>query len=235
MGFSQKPFRNVGYREKSLSTGCSFTDFATLHRYIKDKKPKEILECGTGISTIVMAYALKENAGGGGGRIISMESVKEYYDMAVKLLPASLSRHVEIVYSPVIEDSFSFYRGVRYRDVPLDRQYDFMFIDGPSYVSPTDGAITFDFDYIHVVKNSDHPVYAIIDKRMSTCYVIQKVFGVEKLKYDPFRHLGFVGPCTRKHLRCFNNKGPSFAFDESRKLLGITELHLKFDHLYIED
>ena len=36
------------YIEKSKSTGCSYIDYRELYYYIRQNKPKEILECGTG-------------------------------------------------------------------------------------------------------------------------------------------------------------------------------------------
>jgi predicted O-methyltransferase YrrM len=138
------------YAAKSSSIGCSYTDLAEIYKYIKEKKPKEILECGTGISTIVMALALKEN---GDGHITSMESEENYFEIAASLLPVSLSKYVEIIFSPVIEDSYSLFRGCRYKDIPLEKQYDFVFVDGPSYVAPSDGTITFNFDYLYILLN----------------------------------------------------------------------------------
>ena len=43
-------------------TGASYSDYLTLYEQVKSFKPKEILECGTGITTVVLAQALLENA-----------------------------------------------------------------------------------------------------------------------------------------------------------------------------
>ena len=216
------------YLTKSGFTGCGYSDFWAIYSFVRSKKPKEILECGTGISTVVMAYALIENEKEGyKGRITSMESVEKYYEMAQKLLPDHMTFCVDLICSPVVEDYYSLYRGVRYRDVPVDRNYDFVFVDGPSYVAPSDGTIAFDFDYLHIVKNSQSSVYAIIDKRVSTCYVFQKIFGLEKVRYNAIRHLGFAGPCTKEDIKHFDTTTPSSAFDESFRMFGNTNLNLK--------
>ena len=47
--------------KKSNSTGVSFSDYRVLYEIIKKYKPKHILELGSGISSLIMAYALKEN------------------------------------------------------------------------------------------------------------------------------------------------------------------------------
>ena len=216
------------YLSRSKFTGCSYSDYWAIYSFVRNKKPKEILECGTGVSTVVMAYALVENEKEGfQGRITSMESVEKYYKMAQKLLPVHMESYADLIYSPVVEDYYSLFRGVRYRDIPINRDYDFVYVDGPSYVAPSDGTFAFDFDYLHIVKQSHNPVYAIIDKRVSTCYVFQKIFGLDKVRYNAFRHLGFAGPCSKKDIKHFDTTTPSSAFDKSFRVFGNSELHLK--------
>lgn len=58
------------YLKKSESTGCGYIDYAFLYKTIRSAKPVEILECGTGVSTLIIAHALMENekeTGRGGG------------------------------------------------------------------------------------------------------------------------------------------------------------------------
>lgn len=49
------------YLQKSKSTGCGYIDYACLYEIVRVMKPVEILECGTGVSTLVIAHALMEN------------------------------------------------------------------------------------------------------------------------------------------------------------------------------
>lgn len=62
------------YLRKSESTGCGFIDYACLYETIRATMPVEILECGTGVSTLVIAHALMENEKetGVAGRVTSM-------------------------------------------------------------------------------------------------------------------------------------------------------------------
>ena len=175
----------TGYLKLSESTGCSYYDYWILYNYIRNNRPKEILECGTGVSTIVMAYALMENVQEGypAGRMTSMEDVEQWYQHARKLLPDRLNPYIDLIYSPKVEFSLSIFHGVGYRDLPA-RAYEFVFIDGPEATAPSDGNMSFDFDFINVVKNTDQPVFAIVDKRVSTCFVFQKIFGLDKVRFD---------------------------------------------------
>ena len=80
------------YLSKTESTGCSWSDYATLYRRIRTLRPREVLECGTGFSTVVIAYALAENVQEGSepGRVTSREEHQGWYEMAGELFPASL-------------------------------------------------------------------------------------------------------------------------------------------------
>lgn len=215
------------YLEATKSTGCSWADYWTLYSWIRRRKPAEVLECGTGTSTIVMALALLENATeGSAGRLTSMESVREWYDVAQQLLPADLSTVVDLRHSEPVEYAFSMFRGMGYASLP-ERPYELVFIDGPSTVAP-DGVHTFDFDYINVVARSQVPVQGIIDTRLSSCYALQQIFGRSKFRYDEIRMQGWVGPCTADDLRPFTESS-SPAFRHSVRLFGKTRFDLEIE------
>ena len=108
------------YTAQTKSTGCQFSDYEVLYNYVRRVKPREILECGTGTSTVVLAYALKENemADGIVGRITSMEECQNWFDSANRLMPDELRKYVDLRLSPTVEDGYTIYRGIRYRNVP---------------------------------------------------------------------------------------------------------------------
>lgn len=49
------------YLQETKSTGCGYIDYACLYQTVRSTKPVEVLECGTGVSTLVIALALMEN------------------------------------------------------------------------------------------------------------------------------------------------------------------------------
>jgi hypothetical protein len=217
------------YLGKTNSTGCNMTDYEELYRQVRRRKPAEVLECGTGVSTLVIAHALLENGQEGRpGRVTSLEESPEFFETAQRLLPDRYRKVVDLRHSPTVEDRYLMFRGVRYRDIP-ERDYEFVFIDGPSYVAPSDGSLTFDFDLIHVVKHARVPVFGLCDKRVSTVYVLQQIFGRSKVSYDAIKHLGFVGPCTAVDLRGFKATAPSEAFTDSFKIAGNSVLSLRLN------
>tara|TARA_B100001123_G_scaffold428076_1_gene544467 strand:- start:674 stop:1468 length:795 start_codon:yes stop_codon:yes gene_type:complete len=214
----------VQYQKKTGSTGCNLTDYYVLYRRIRKLMPTEVLECGTGTSTLVIAHALMENEKETGrqGRVTSMEEEIEYADMAKKLLPDVYRDKVEIVFSPTIEDCYSMFRGIRYQDVPK-REYDFVFVDGPKYVSPHDNHMNFDFDYLHILRNSNIPVDGLIDQRVSTVFVLQQLLGVDKIRYSPALGLCHVS-AEKSDLGEVSNDLSSANFVPSFRILNRTRL-----------
>lgn len=191
------------YLRRTKSTGCGYIDYWHLWAAVRQHRPMEILELGTGASTIVLAHAAKDY----GGIVTSMEESAEWFAHAKQNLPAGML--VNIVLSETVEDCFGMFRGIRYKDVPT-RPYDFVFVDGPSYRTAS-GEIAFDFDLIRVIQKADKPLHAIIDKRVSTCFVMQRVLP-GKVRYVPHLGLGFVEAASRTHLRGIDQKTPSSSF-----------------------
>ena len=104
-----------------------------------------------------------------------------------------------------------------------DRPYDFVFSDGPERHSPVNGDKLFNLDLIQVVRRSERPVRAVVDNHYLTFYVLQKVFGLAKARYDSTRRLLFVGPVTKRdvgHLKKEN-------FLQDLRLLRPTVLRLR--------
>ena len=218
------------YLARSNSTGGEYSDYMALYDHVRTHKPREILECGTGVSTIIMAFALMENEREFGikGRIASMEDKEKWYRVAEDLLPPEMAPYVDLVLSPRVEDGWYIFRGIRYESVP-DRKYDFVFVDGPDFDSLTDGKLTFDFDLIRVVEKADHPVHAIVDDRLSTSFVYQKVFGPDKARYRTTHRLCFVGPVTRHDLRGMESQKACFI--HSFRYFGDSELDFRMQPL----
>jgi predicted O-methyltransferase YrrM len=213
------------YLKKTESTGCGYVDYACLYQIIRKSKPIEVLECGTGVSTLIIAHALKENEKETGikGHVTSMEEHADWLEMSRRLLPPQYSKYVSFALSHTIEDRYSLFRGVRYAEIP-DRAYDFVFVDGPKYESPLDGGVTFDFDFIHVLRSAEKPVGCLIDKRLSTVFVLQQLLGTDKVRYSAIKGLGHVLPCTKSDLGNISTSISSSNFAGSLRVFGNSKL-----------
>lgn len=212
------------YAQGSAVTGASYSDYLTLYEQVRALRPVEILECGTGISTVVLAQALAENEAEGAprGRVTSMEDDKSWFEVAGTRLPEELLPYIDLVHSPKVDGFYKCFRGVQYRQIP-DRPYDFVFSDGPDRHSPVNGDKLFNLDFIHVVRKADHPVHGVVDNHYLTFYILQKVFGVDKARYSLSHKLMFVGPVTRRDVRRLRKE----TFLPDLRLFSTTELHLR--------
>ena len=188
-------------------------------------KPKDVLECGTGITTVVLAQALIENAKEGGGpveRVTSMEDDLDWFEVARSRLPEDVACAVDMVHSPKVDGFYKCFRGACYESVP-ERDYDFVFSDGPDRHYPVNGDKLFNLDLINVVRRAEQPVRAVVDNHYLTFYILQKVFGTDLARYSVSHKLMFVGPVTRDDVRFL--KKESFLPDV--RLFGTTELRLR--------
>lgn len=99
---------------------------------ILDRKPETILECGSGVSSVVVGYLLEKNEC---GRIFSLENKNNFYKKNNDLIARhSLSKHVSIVHAPLVErkvgdKSFECYNIKQIADIQL---IDLLIIDGPA-------------------------------------------------------------------------------------------------------
>jgi Methyltransferase domain len=198
----------VDYARGSAVTGASYSDYLTLWEHLRAFRPREVLECGSGISTVVLAEALRLNEAEGAprGRVTSMEDDPAWHEEAMARLPHSLAPYVEHVLSPKVDGFYKCFRGVQYQEVP-ERTYDFVFSDGPDRHSPVNGDKLFDLDLLQIVRRSENPVRAVVDDHFLTFYVLQTVFGPDKARYSPSHKLLFVGPVTRHDVRRLSKRG----------------------------
>jgi hypothetical protein len=187
--------------EASQSTGVSGTDYVALYRAVRKRKPKLVLECGTGKSTLVIAQAMADNVAGGateGMKLVSMEHNRDWFEHSLFVIPERFKGFVEVRHSPVDSYGYSFVRGQAYRDVP-EHAYEFVFVDGPPQAP--DGEPTMcDMDFVRVVAASDTPVSAYIDNRKHTVLAYSLIFGPGKVKFYPELALGVVNDVTRRDM-----------------------------------
>ena len=213
------------YLAKTESTGCGYIDYAELYKAVKNSSAKEILELGSGVTTLIIAHALMENHLELGvlGRVTSMEEHRVWFNMSKKLLPEKYMPYVDFVFSKTVDDYYSIFRGVKYLNTP-QRKYDFVFVDGPKYISKKDYASTFDFDFIDVLKRSVSPVSGLVDKRLSTVFVLQQILGHKKVIYCSIKGLGFILPVTKNDLGNLSKKIDTKNFMKSLRLFRRTKL-----------
>lgn len=189
------------YSIKSKSTG---TKYPTLYRAVKtiiQKKPKFILESGTGTSTLVFAETIlliKKKDPTYNCKIISMESIKEWYEMAKNLLPKKYINFVEIRLGEREMYEYSMFRGYAHSNIP-HHNYDLVFLDGPNYED--EKGFSTCMDAIKIRLQSDAKLIScVIDTRVSSVWMMQQIFGSKIIKYfSIFRNCSFEMPLIHRN------------------------------------
>ncbi len=191
----------LDYQNTTKSTGAKYATLYQIYTGVMKRKPQGIVECGTGLSTVVICKAIEKiklTDPSYFPRFVSLESEEFYWQHALNLLPEKYKSFVEIRHSELVEDAYSIFRGIRYKDIPAG-PYDFVFVDGPDYKTDKGGP-SFCFDLIKYIENSAAPVYAIIDTRVSTVYVLQKILGKKLVAYNGISRVGTVNGAKKTDL-----------------------------------
>ena len=180
------------FKKNDISKHVSWITIFQLYNYILKKKPKKILELGSGLSTLIILVAInnikniypKYNP-----IFVSMENNKKYYLNTKKKIPKYYKNKVKLVLSKIIKDNFLLFSGYRYLNVPK-MKYDFIFVDGPNY-KDQDG-MSCSFDVIFILKNFTNYFDCIIEKRLSTVYIMQKLLGKKAVKLSFVNRTSFL-------------------------------------------
>ena len=172
------------YLQNSETTGTQPITLWLAVKAIMKNKPQFILECGTGASTIVLSMAaqkIQEQQPDYQYKIVSMESVKEWFDIAVANLPPKHSKNVEIVYGPRQQFYVSMFRGYVHSNIP-EHPYDFIFLDGPNF--DDENGTSFCADLFFILESTKRSkMHGVIDGRTSTAFVLQTLFGLKSCRY----------------------------------------------------
>ena len=176
-------------RKKSQSTGCEYADYLTLYKKVIEIKPKSVLELGCGISSCVIAYALKSNKENFNidGKITTMEESQFYYENFLPIIPNNLKDFIQVVYSERKTKYFTDSDlGCFYSEIPKSEpRYDFLFIDAPQTKYPEDEKKCFDADLINLIHDSKlNDCFIILDQRIGTLWALNRILPSLNLKYN---------------------------------------------------
>ena len=159
--------------DRSSSTGCDYSELLKIHRHVLRHRPTAILELGSGVSTVVIAHAVKRLAAGGHVcRFVSMEEGPEWHRQLQEIFPEALRSHVELLQSETHDRHLPNGLIARaYLHKPA-LAYDFVFIDGPQV--PKKGGY-FDADILDVLDWNENAFVAFLDQRIATRAALRQV------------------------------------------------------------
>jgi hypothetical protein len=176
-------------RDRTGTTGCDWSDYLELYTTVRRLRPRAVLECGSGLSTCVIAWALRENGGEGGRPVfVSLEESADYHAEIVRGLPDPLRPFVELLHRPRRERSYGGRLGCGYEDVP-PHDYEFVFIDGPTLRRDARSPKCFNADIVDIVRRAPGTVEALLDQRIGTLWALEELMPGADFRYDPVRRL----------------------------------------------
>ena len=114
--------------------GADFPDNLYLYQLVREKKPKVVLEFGSGCSTVVISQALYENACDNpahAGKLYSMESEKQWADVTASNLPERLRPYCELIHGPMEQTKHAGNDTLNYTNLPPLNDIDILYLDGP--------------------------------------------------------------------------------------------------------
>lgn len=104
-----------------------YADLWFLYRLVRRRRPSAVLEFGSGCSTVILGYGLRDN---GGGTLYSVDADPHWTAVTKETLPEELRGIVKVTYSPVQALELYGVPGWRHVQVP-DVAPDFLYLDGP--------------------------------------------------------------------------------------------------------
>lgn len=177
------------YCAKSGSTGTKYPTLRLAVKQIQANKPQFILECGTGVSTIVIAeclHQLKQKDPTYSPILISMESIEEWHRQAQGILPEKYKEFTTIILGERKLFQLHMFRGYRHSNIPK-HDYDFVFLDGPNYKDQRGLACCMDSIFVREEVSKSKILRGVIDTRVSSVYVHQQLYGTNSIKYSPLK------------------------------------------------
>lgn len=151
-----------------------YAKYYIIYKTVRKLKPKYILDLGSGISTIIIALAVREN---GFGKLVSME---EYEEFARPISTIANSLSLEINTSDVEDTNYHGIVGTRYKNIP-NYPYDLIFVDGPT-------TKTVDLDALCLLEK--YPTAKVlIDCRVPTIRALRTKY---RGGYNHFTNMGYI-------------------------------------------
>lgn len=192
--------------EKSKSTGISYTDIWSLYSDIRLLKPKCLIECGPGVSTYVIGFAMYENylENNLEAEMFCLEDQEFYFNDVKKFIYPKFKNKTNLILTKTTEKVYGCFIGMGYEKIPK-KNYDYIFIDGPSNFSKKYQTKTFNFDLLEIIELSELTINGMIDERISTSYVYSQIFK-DKIKYNLFKNLTYIRNVNKKNLQTLRVK-----------------------------
>jgi hypothetical protein len=158
------------------------TDLWFLYRQVRQRKPRCVLEFGSGCSTVILAQALWENRRDNpkdGGFLYSVDADAYWADVTVKTMPGHLRDVCDVRHSELVEVEYAGTPGYRHAEVP-DVAPDFLYLDGPDFTPGRQVAV----DVVDLEPRFPAHFFMVVDGRWTNCKFLNRHLK-EKYAWKP--------------------------------------------------
>ena len=177
--------RDLGLQEifngSYATTGVNAGDYGFLFHYVRETKPRKVIEFGTGKSTWVLAKAMESHCldlYNGEIALVSMEEEPKWHQQQLEHFPFDKIRgsrdFVRLVRSDTEEIRERYIIGRSYTETPLE-QFDFCFVDGPNPRG------TCNMDAIKLLRQAEGKINCLLDNRKTTQIAYAALLGQSKM------------------------------------------------------
>lgn len=154
-----------------------WSDLWAIYSQVRARKPKVLLEFGSGCSTIIYAQALAENATEGApGFLHSLDADTHWGQVTIDSMPEHLRQYCQITLTERVEADLDGTPVWRFADVP-DLTPDFIYLDGPALTPERRAAI----DVLDMEERFPAGFRLLVDGRSFNRALLEKYF---KRRYE---------------------------------------------------
>ena len=149
-----------------------WSDLWAIYNQVRERKPKILLEFGSGCSTIIYAQALADNAAEGSpGFLHSLDADAYWGQVTIDSLPEHLHQFCNVILTERIEDMLGDVPVWRFALVP-DVTPDMIYLDGPALTAERRAAI----DVLDMEDRFPPGFRLLVDARTFNCRLLEKHF-----------------------------------------------------------
>ncbi len=154
-----------------------WSDLWAIYSQVRERKPKVMLEFGSGCSTIIQAQALADNtAQGAPGFLHSLDADARWGQVTINSMPEHLRQYCDITLTERVEDMLGDVPVWRFAQIP-DVVPDMIYLDGPALTPERRAAI----DVLDMEERFPAGFRLLVDGRSFNRTLLEKHF---KRRYD---------------------------------------------------
>ncbi len=211
------------------TAGAGWTDYHLLHRYVLSRRPRRVLEFGSGKTTVVMAHALavahRAFPRREPGHLYSLEDLPRFHEEVKRRMPDDLMPYVTLLCREKRESHWhGDIWGFHYAEIPPG-SFDFVFVDGPTEyrdqqaVRQGTKGVCLDLLYL-LERDSDASMDVVVDQKLNSLEAYESVLPRGTARYDPVMDVGVLVGVEGRML-CARRRDARIRRGDAWRMLGL--------------